>query len=260
MTFIHTAFMLTALMRDVGKPSEDREFLERYDPDAFDRPSVTVDVVLLAPDAGDLLTVLARRHEPPHRGQWALPGGFVHMDESLDDAAARVLAEKAGYRGIFLEQLYTFGEPKRDPRMRIISVGYYALVPAAELSTISEDVQLARIRVPWEGETGGPVMLEGSSGSQLSLAFDHDQIVGMAVKRVRGKLNYTPIGFELLPDSFTMTELQRVHETVLGARVNPDSFRRRMLASGLLEPTGQVRKGVGHRNPVLYRRSKSTKE
>ncbi|SRR5579875_203392 len=257
---MHPAFMLSALMHNASKLSDDREFLENYDPAAFDRPSVTVDVVLLAPDAGDLLTVVARRHEPPHRGQWALPGGFVHMDESLDDAAARVLAEKAGYRGIFLEQLYTFGEPKRDPRMRIISVGYYALVPAAELSTTSEDVQLAHIRVPWEGETGGPVMLDGPNGSRLSLAFDHDQIVGMAVKRIRGKLNYTPIGFELLPETFTMTELQRVHETVLGNRVNPDSFRRRMLASGLLEPTGATRKGTGHRNPLLYRRAKSAKE
>jgi 8-oxo-dGTP diphosphatase len=236
------------------KRSDEQQFLADYDPAAFERPSVAVDVVLLAIAGDGLATLVVQRSEHPHKGRWALPGGFVGMRESLDAAAARVLREKLGLGGIFLEQLYTFGDPARDPRMRIISVAYYALVDARRLAARGvKEARLAHLNVPWEGEDGGPVTLAGEDGARLVTAFDHAAIVGMAVKRIRGKLDYAPIGFELLPNVFTLLDLQRVHEVVLARALNKDAFRRRMLASGLIEPTGASQTDVGHRPAALYR-------
>jgi 8-oxo-dGTP diphosphatase len=199
---------------------------------------------------GELRTVLVQRTEAPQQGSWALPGGFVRIDESLDAAAARILAGKAGLEGIFLEQLYTFGRPDRDPRMRIISVTYFALVEYAALrqSTFT-------IRVPWSGERGGAVDLLDTAGAAIDLAFDHREIVGTAVARLRGKLNYAPLVYALLPAEFTLLQLQHMHETILGTRINKDSFRRRMLASGELTPTGSQQGGVDYRPAALYRRA-----
>jgi 8-oxo-dGTP diphosphatase len=245
----------------VAKTRRDRAvggeeaFLARYDPSRYDRPSVAVDVALLSTGGGDLYTVVVKRADHPFKGQWQIPGGFIGLGESLDDAAARVLARGTGLSGVFLEQLYTFGAPRRDPRTRVISVAYYALVDRKRFSGLetSEHATVARIQVPWEGETGGPVELLDGAGRSLSIAFDHEDILGMAVRRLRGKLDYTPIGFQLLPDRFTLLDLQRVHETVLGRPLNKDSFRRRMLASGLLEATGEAQKDVDHRPAELYR-------
>ena len=232
----------------------EEQFLARYDAGAFEHPSVAVDVVLLSAADGHLWSLALRRAQHPFKGRYSLPGTFVGMRESLDDAARRVLAEKAGLRDVFLEQLYTFGAPRRDPRTRVISVAYYALVPRERLEAIPAmtGALLARVDVPWEGETGGPVEL-ASNQAVLPLAFDHADILGMAVKRLRGKLDYTPIGFQLLPHTFTLAQLQRVHETVLERPLNKDSFRRRMLASGLLEATGEEQRDVGHRPAEFYR-------
>jgi 8-oxo-dGTP diphosphatase len=227
----------------------EEQFLARYDAGAFAHPSVAVDVVLLSAREGELWTLALRREQHPHRGRFALPGVFVGLDESLDAAAQRALLQKAGIRHVFLEQLYTFGAPRRDPRTRVISVAYYALVP--ELPSHGNAV-VACVRVPWEGETGGPVELDFER-EPLPLAFDHADIVGMAVKRLRGKLGYTAVGFQLLPETFTLLDLQRVHETVLGRPLNKDSFRRRMLASGELEATGESERDVDHRPAELYR-------
>jgi 8-oxo-dGTP diphosphatase len=179
------------------------------------------------------------------------------MDESLDRAATRVLREKAGLRGVFVEQLYTFGAPSRDPRTRVISVAYYALVDAARFRVRADAagaVCTASVVVPWEGETGGPVsVVDAADDAKLRLAFDHADVLGMAVKRLRGKLDYTPIGFQLLPADFTLRRLQQVHETILDRPLNKDSFRRRMLATGLLEATGGHESEVGHRPAELYR-------
>ena len=177
------------------------------------------------------------------------------MNESLDAAAQRVLSRKAGLESVFLEQLYTFGDPHRDPRTRVISVSYFALVDRERFATAraAEERSVARIVVPWPGETGGAVELRSSEGNELATAFDHAHIVGMAVKRVRGRLDYSPIGYQLLPETFTLLDLQRVHETVLGRALNKDSFRRRMLASGDLEATGEVQRDVVHRPAELYR-------
>jgi 8-oxo-dGTP diphosphatase len=245
--------------REAIRRSEERDFLAAYDAEAFDRPSMAVDVAILTVIEGGLEVALIQRGEHPHKGRWALPGGFVRMDESLDRAAARVLGDKAGLRDVYLEQLYTFGDPGRDPRTRVISVAYYALADHARLEqqrTGDRSLVFGRIDVPWEGETGGPVEVRDAGAGDMPLGFDHADILGMAVKRIRGKLDYTPIGFQLLPETFTLRRLQDVHETVLGRSLNKDSFRRRMLASGLLEATGERETEVGHRPAELYRFTK----
>ena len=234
----------------------EQAFLDAYDPSAFERPSVAVDVALLSAFDGALFTLLLQRRAHPFQGRFALPGGFVGKEEPLDEAADRVLASKCGLSGLFLEQLFTFGAPGRDPRTRVISVAHYALVDRArfaEAAARDPGLQVARLEVPWEGETGGPVELRTDAGKSLALAFDHAEILGMAVKRLRGKLGYAPIGYQLLGRRFTLLELQRVHETILGRPLNKDSFRRRMLASGELEATGESQKEVDHRPAELYR-------
>lgn len=239
-----------------GADGGEAAFLEAYDPSRFERLSVAVDVALVSAAEGALHTLVVRRAEHPHKGRWALPGGFVGIREPLEAAAARVLAAKSGLGGLSVEQLYTFGDPGRDPRTRVVSVAYYALVDFGRFRKAaggSADVATARIAVPWEGETGGPVEIESGAGARLPLAFDHAEILGMAVKRLRGKLDYTPVGFQLLAPAFTLLELQRVHETVLGRPLNKDSFRRRMLASGLLEATGERQEDVDHRPAERYR-------
>lgn len=225
--------------------------------DDWPHPSVTVDVVVLTVADGALHVALYRRSEAPERGSWALPGGFVHIDESLEAAANRVMADKIGMAGIFLEQLYTFGDVLRDPRGRVITVAYFALVDAARFQVKRLDrAQSARVHVPWPGETGGPVEALDADGEPLMLFLDHADILGLAVKRLRGKLDYTPIGFQLLPLEFTLRELQEVHEVIRGEPLNKDSFRRRMLATGLLEATGAHERDVLHRPAELYRFSR----
>lgn len=236
----------------------EQAFLAQYDASVFPRPSVAVDVVLLTVRDGGLWALLGRRSEHPHRGRWALPGSFLRIDESLDAAAARVLESKAGLTDIFTEQLYTFGAPDRDPRTRVIAVAYYALLEPAKLDAAviarnDDSLRLTPLRVRWPGETGGPVEALDERAHALALAFDHAEILGMAVKRIRGKLDYAPIGFELLPDAFSLRDLRLVHEAILGRALNKDSFRRRMLDRGLVVSTGQRAAGVGHRPPELYR-------
>jgi 8-oxo-dGTP diphosphatase len=238
---------------------DEQAFLAAYDAALYAHPSVTVDVALVTVDGGCLRAILAPRDEHPHRGRWALPGSFVRMDESLDAAAARVLTTKVGLSGIFLEQLYTFGAPNRDPRTRVITVAYYALVDARRLgrqSLGSEAMpggKLVTLEVPWQGEKGGPIRAQDDAGHPLPLAFDHAEILGLVVQRLRGKLDYAPIGFELLPQQFTLRQLQEIHETILGRTLNKDSFRRRLLASGLIVPTAKLEQDVGHRPAELYR-------
>lgn len=234
-------------------PQPEKTFLETYDPNAFERPSVTVDVVMLTVKERKLNVLIVQRDEHPFLGAWSLPGGFVGIKESLEDAAKRVLRAKTGLDHVFLEQLYTFGNPGRDPRTRVITVSYYALVNAERLEQLQleKNVRLATLNVPWAGEIGGPVSLE-LEGQTVPLAFDHETIVGTAIKRLRGKLDYAPVGFQLLPDRFTLRALQDVHETILGREVNKDSFRRRMQLSGQLEPTGEREEGTDYRPAEYY--------
>ena len=234
--------------------SAERDFLASYDASKFPHPSVAVDVAIVTVHAGELKTLVVRRDEPPFANHWALPGGFVAMDESLDDAAGRVLATKGDLDDVYLEQLYTFGKPDRDPRTRVISVAYCALVHPGRFAS---PAALATLHVPWEGERGGTATVEDAEGVPLALAFDHAAMLGVVVQRLRGKLDYAPIGFELLPAEFTLRALQEVHETILGRPLNKDSFRRRMLQSGQIQDTGKQESNVGHRPAALYRFARS---
>jgi 8-oxo-dGTP diphosphatase len=231
----------------------EEEFLERYRPEAYARPSVAVDVVLVSVAEGALWVHGVRREAHPHRGRFALPGTFVREDERLEVAAARVLREKAGLARVFLEQLYTFGAPRRDPRMRVISVAYLALLTESELAERHSSLVQARVEPAFAGLEEGGVALEAAPGDPIACAFDHEAIIATAVRRLRGKLDYAPVGYRLLPRAFTLLELQRVHEIILGRAVNKDSFRRRMLATGELEATGVHEAAVGHRPAELYR-------
>ncbi len=242
-------------MVDRPRSDEERDFLASYDASQFPHPSVTVDVALVTATGGRLEALLVRRGEHPFAGRWSLPGCFMGMHESLDDAAARALRDKVGLGDVFLEQLYTFGAPGRDPRTRVITVAYYGLVDHARLAAAratNGDAVLAELTVPWEGEAGGTASAAGTDGAPLPLAFDHADILGLVVQRLRGKLDYAPIGFELLPDSFTLRQLQEVHETILGRPLNKDSFRRRMIASGRIAATGERERQARHRPAALY--------
>jgi 8-oxo-dGTP diphosphatase len=206
-----------------------------------------------------LAVLVVRRDEPPFEGQLALPGGFVRRDEPLEDAARRVLADKAGIDGLYLEQLYTFGAPDRDPRMRVISVAYVALCPRERLR-LRPGVDPARhgwARVLPEraDRPDAGDRLADQDGRAVELCFDHDDIVRTAARRVRGKLTYTDIGFQLLPETFTLTELQRIYEVILRRRLSKPAFRRKVLDAGVIEETGQLRRG-GHRPAMLYRFSR----
>lgn len=234
----------------------ENDFLEEYSAESFPRPSLAVDVALVTIINKQLHVLMIRRVEHPDQDHWQLPGTFVHLAETLEAAAARALAEKTVAGPVFTEQLYTFGRLDRDPRTRVVSVAYYALVDPARIRDPIEGQLLGAIAVPWQGETGGPVQILDQSGP-LEVAFDHAEIVGTVVKRLRGKLNYAPVGYELLPRRFTLLELQTVHETIMGEPINKDSFRRRMLASGELVPTGEKQRGVGHRPASLYRMAPS---
>jgi len=233
----------------------EKTLLERYNPDRFPRHSLAVDVAALSTFDGDLWALIIQRQSHPFREIMALPGGFIGLDESLGQAAARILDRETGLKNVFLEQLYTFGDPGRDPRTRIIAVAYYALIDWERMQHLKSQghPMPLRLSVPWAGVSGGPVQILDQEGNLLPLAFDHAEILGMAVKRIRGKLDYVPIGFQLLPSCFSLRQLQEVHETILNQKLNKDSFRRRMLASGLLKATGELEEDVDHRPAELYR-------
>lgn len=220
--------------------SEPHDVPAYHNPDRYERPSVTVDVVLFAFADGDLQVLLIRRKHWPYVGHWAIPGGFVGISESLDAAAQRELREETGIQDVYLEQLYTFGDPDRDPRTRVITVTYFALVGADDIQRVRPGDDAAEAR--WWSVYDLP-----------PLAFDHDRILRYALQRLRWKLEYTALGFFLLPDTFTLSELQAVYETVLHEKLDKRNFRRKILAADVLEDTGEVREGTQHRPAKLYR-------
>jgi len=235
---------------------DEAAFLKSYNPTDYARPSLAVDLILMSIVQGKPAALLIRRDEHPGLGCWALPGGFVAMDESLDAAAHRVLATKARMADAYVEQLYTFGAVDRDPRTRIVSVAYFALLPPASFAAslkASSGLMLAEIFVPWAGETGGAVEARSADGDTLPLAFDHADMLGLAMLRLRGKLDYSDVAFALLPERFTLRALQNVHEAVLGRALNKPAFRRRMLDTGKLEATGERESGASFRPAELFR-------
>lgn len=207
---------------------------------AYPHPAVTTDTVVFAIRDDQLQLLLIRRASEPHAGQWALPGGFLEIDEGLEDCARRELREETGLDGLYLEQLRTFGAPGRDPRERVLSVAYFALLPlhAPQELEAASDASAA----VWHPCAGLP-----------ALAFDHEQIVAMALERLRAKLLYSTIALQFMPGCFTLSQLQSVYETILGEPLDKRNFRKRMQGLGCLEETGDMARNGQHRPARLYR-------
>lgn len=205
----------------------------------YPRPSLTVDCIIFGVDESlQLKVLLIQRGKEPYKDHWALPGGFVDMNEDLESAALRELEEETGVKDVFIEQLYTFGAPNRDPRGRVVSVAYYALVNLTKHpAKAASDAR----NVHWFEVHDLP-----------QLAFDHDQIMAVATERLRSKVRYQPVGFELLPEQFTLPQLQQLYETILGVKeLNKRNFRTRILKMGILTEVGK-QQNVAHRPATLY--------
>lgn len=199
---------------------------------------VTVDIVIFTIQTGELKVLLVKRGVPPFSGQYAIPGGFVLEGESLDQAALRELREETGVADVYLEQLYSFGDPRRDPRGRVITVAYFALI-SAENSQLHAGTDAAA--AAWFPVDAVP-----------ELAFDHAKILEYAVERLRNKLEYTTVGFQLLPEKFSLSELQEVYEAILGKKLDKRNFRRKLALLKILKPTSEYRRD-GRKPARLYR-------
>jgi 8-oxo-dGTP diphosphatase len=209
---------------------------------------VTVDLTVLTIRDGALSALLIRRAATPYRGRWALPGGFVRDDEDLPDAAARELLEETGLRGRagHLEQLASYGAPRRDPRGRVVTIAYLALLPDPPAPVAGTDAASAA----WH-----PI----STVDSLRLAFDHDRILADGVERARAKLEYTPLGAAFCPPEFTVAQLREVYEAVWGRRLDPRNFHRKATTTpGFVVPTGRSTTGERGRPAQLYRRGAAT--
>ncbi len=212
----------------------------------YARPALAIDCVVFGYDETELKALLIKRDLPPFKRMWALPGGFVRIDETVDNAAKRELLEETGLTNVYLEQLYTFGDLHRDPRERVVTVAYFALVKMSDhrlrATTDAQDAQWFPVR------------------QTPKLAFDHRDILDLAIARLKGKVTYQPIGFELLPTKFTLTELQKLYETILETTLDKRNFRRKMLSMELIEPLGEYTQGGAHRPAELYRFNKKKYE
>lgn len=202
-------------------------------------PAVTTDIVIFTLRDKQLKVLLIKRGGDPYKGKWALPGGFVQMDEDLETSARRELAEETGISGVYLEQLYTFGAVDRDPRERVITIAYYALIP-------SDKIQL-------QAATDAEAVGWFSLNELPPLAFDHQDIVAMAHQRLVAKLDYSTIAFQFMPREFTLSELQEVYEIILREEMDRRNFRKWILALEQIEETGEERREGAHRPAKLYR-------
>ncbi|MGJ8724169.1 MAG: NUDIX hydrolase [Roseibacillus sp.] len=205
----------------------------------YARPALTTDCVVFGLDDEDLKVLLIKRGLAPFKGKWALPGGFVRVGEDLEASARRELQEETGLKKVFLEQLYSFGHPKRDPREHIITVSYYALVNLNEHPPTADTDADEAAWFPFD--------------DLPKLAFDHSEILATAQERIRSKLRHTPIGFELLPRKFTLTQLQSLYERILGKPLDKRNFRKKLLKLEILEETDEIEQDVAHRAARLYR-------
>lgn len=204
----------------------------------YPRPALTVDCVVFGLDDDELRLLLVERDLEPFASEWALPGGFVRLEETLEDAARRELEEETGITRLYLEQLYTFGGPDRDPRERVVTVAFYALVKLSDHQVrAATDARSAA----WFSVSNLP-----------ALAFDHKEIVTVALARLKGKVRYEPIGFELLPRKFTLSQLQKLYEVILERGLDKRNFRKKILGMDLLIELDEVQTGVAHRAARLY--------
>lgn len=235
-----------------------------YDPSAFPPFAVTVDLVVLTVRRHALCALAVRRGEAPYEGKWALPGGFVRADEDLASAAARELAEETGLRaqatdsslpGAHLEQLATYGDPDRDPRMRVVSVAHLVLAPDLPSPTPGGDARGVR----WAPVDDLLGLGEGAGrrrdkGEKSPLAFDHDQILAAGVERARSKIEYSSLATAFCPPEFTVGELRRVYEAVWGVALDPRNFHRKVTGTpGFLVPSGGTTTRQGGRPAQLFR-------
>ena len=223
---------------------EEQDFLREYNPNQFSTIAVTVDAVILGIekdntdnyrklDEQSIKILLVRREEYPYKDCYSLPGGFVLDGETLEDSLQRTLKKKTGLTNVYSEQLYTFGEVDRDPRMRVISCAYISLL----------DTKKANIK--------DAMWMDLEHIKDIPMAFDHGNIIGEAIKRLRGKINYTDIVFHMMPEEFTISELQQVYEKILGEKLLAPAFRRTI--SDKLEDTGKMTGNAGHRPSRLFR-------
>ena len=200
--------------------------------------SLTTDCVIFGFDGGELKLLLIEREKDPFKNKWALPGGFVFIKETTEECAKRILLEKAGIKNVFIEQLYTFSEADRDPRERIISVAYFALVNKHQFEIIAgRDT----VKAEWFEISDLP-----------KLAFDHSKIVKKAFERLKGKVSYQPIGFELLNEKFTLTQLQSLYEAILEVSIDKRNFRKKILGMGLLKELNEKEINVAHKAARYY--------
>lgn len=204
----------------------------------FFKSAFTVDNVIFGFDDGTLKTLLIRRNEEPYDNYWALPGYFINQNEALDSAAKRVLKEVTGLENVYLEQLQTFGKPGRHDFGRVITVAYYSLVKIADFQPRAAGVAQ---EVAWH-----PVH------DLQELAFDHNQIIQVALNKLKHSIRVKPVGFELLPPAFTLTELQHLYEAIWETDLEKRNFRKKILAMGLLRDLKRLQEGVAHRPAKLY--------
>lgn len=204
----------------------------------YPTPAVTADVVIFTIENGQLKVLLIKRADKPFKDSWALPGGFLHINETPEESANRILKEKAGVKGVYTEQLYTFDKKGRDPRGHILSVAYFALVPFEKIKTGSGP------------EFQTPTFTAVKKLPKL--AFDHKDIIGCAIKRLQAKLEYTNVVYSILPKQFTFLELQKAYEYILDKRVDKRNFRKKFMQLGLILPTKKITKGTRQRPAKLY--------
>jgi 8-oxo-dGTP diphosphatase len=211
--------------------------MESDDIHKYQKPSVTVDIVIFTVHENELKVLLVKRAIEPFKDKWALPGGFVRIKESLDDAAKRELQEETGVKDVYLEQLYSFGEPERDPRGRVITISYIALVNSENINLkASTDVS----NVQWFSLKKIP-----------ALAFDHKKILEYALKRLKWKFEYTTVAFSLLPKKFTIGEIQKIYERVFNKKFDKRNFFKKIISLNILKEEG-IKKDVSYRPPMLY--------
>ena len=204
----------------------------------YPHPAVTTDIVIFTIRDNQLKLLLIMRGGEPYKGEWALPGGFIQLDEDLESSARRELEEETGVSGVFLEQLYTFGAISRDPRERVITVSYYALAPSDKIV----------LQAATDAEAVGWFSMD----ELPKLAFDHQKIVDMAHERLVAKLDYSTIAFQFMPKEFTLSELQNVFETILREEMDRRNFRKWALALDQIEETGGECREGAHRPAKLY--------
>lgn len=224
----------------------EAEFIKAYDASAFERPNVSVDTVIFTVSGGQLQVLLVQREHHPCQGLWSLVGGFIDVqgDEELIDTAKRKLTEKTGVKTPYLEQFCSYGNKTRDPRGWSVTTVYFALIPSENLELKAGQ---GATDIKWAAVKKGRV--------KDKLAFDHAKILAECTDRLKSKLLYTSLPVHLMPDEFTLAELQAAYEVILGESIEHKSFRRRILGADILEETGKMRE-TGRRPAMIYRRKK----